>query len=70
MIPCRRATELLSQGQDRPLGLRERIQLWLHLRICTGCRATQGHFRFLREALGQHPARLPRDPDEPKDPTT
>ncbi|NBR27803.1 MAG: zf-HC2 domain-containing protein [Betaproteobacteria bacterium] len=37
MLTCKDASELLSQAQDRPLGLRERLVLKLHLLICHGC---------------------------------
>lgn len=57
MISCRRATELLSQEMDRRLGWRERLALYLHLRICAGCRRAQAQFGFLRRALSRHPAR-------------
>ena len=36
---CRKATELIERGMVVPLGLRDRAGLWLHLRICDGCRA-------------------------------
>jgi len=50
MLSCKEATELISQGMDRRLSLAERIGLHLHLLICRGCRATEGHLHFLREA--------------------
>ena len=37
MLTCKDASELLSQAQDRTLGLRERLALRLHLLICDGC---------------------------------
>lgn len=58
MISCKHATELISQGLDRRLTLAERLRLRLHLFICSGCRNTRKHFRFLRKALSQHPWRL------------
>lgn len=58
MISCKHATELLSQGLDRPLSLAERLRLRLHLFICVGCRTTREQFRFLRKALARHPWRL------------
>jgi hypothetical protein len=50
MMNCKEATQLMSQGQDRPLALVERLGLRLHLVICRGCRATERHFGFLRAA--------------------
>lgn len=55
MIACKHATELMSQGLDRKLSLYERLRLRAHLLICSGCRNTGKHFRFLREAVRHHP---------------
>lgn len=55
MTTCKHATELLSQGLDRKLSLAERLRLRAHLLICSGCRNAGRHFRFLREAVRQHP---------------
>lgn len=58
MMSCKHATELISQGLDRQLSLGERWRLRLHLLVCIGCRRTQIQFRFLREALRNHPWKL------------
>jgi hypothetical protein len=50
MLSCKEATQLISQGMDRRLSLAERIGLHLHLLICRGCRATEAHLLFLRNA--------------------
>ena len=50
MLSCKEATELISQGMDRRLSLAERFGLRLHLLICRGCRTTDRHLVFLREA--------------------
>lgn len=50
MLSCKEATQLISQGMDRHLTLAERLGLRLHLLICRGCRATEAHLRFLRNA--------------------
>jgi predicted anti-sigma-YlaC factor YlaD len=47
---CREATELLSQAQDRPLTLREKLLLYIHLPICNGCRNFRQQLAFLRRA--------------------
>lgn len=48
MLSCKEATRLMSEGQDRPLALRERIALRLHTLICRGCRLAQQQFTMLR----------------------
>lgn len=55
MISCKQATELMSQGLDRPLSLGERLRLRLHLLFCVGCRNTLRQFQFLRDAISRHP---------------
>lgn len=50
MMSCKDAVKLLSESQERPLRLAERVDLRLHLFICRGCRATRRHFDFLRAA--------------------
>jgi hypothetical protein len=46
LMTCQEASRLASQAQDRPLTLKERIGLRLHLLICVGC---QGFTRQLRQ---------------------
>jgi len=52
-LSCKRATELLSEEQDRDLSFQEWAALQAHLVICRGCRAVSGHFNVLRRALQQ-----------------
>lgn len=47
---CKQATELMSQGQDRPLGLGEKIGLRLHLLICRGCSNFRRQLALIRKA--------------------
>jgi hypothetical protein len=48
---CREVTEIVLAGEDRSLGLAERLAVRLHLTICTGCRRFQGQMAVMREAL-------------------
>ena len=50
MLSCRQATELMSQEQDRRLGLGERVALRLHVLICAGCNNYRRQMQVLREA--------------------
>ena len=47
---CRKATELLSQAQDRPLSPPEKIALYLHLGMCRHCRNFSRQMNVLRQA--------------------
>ena len=50
MLSCQQATELMSQEQDRPLTLAERLGLRLHVWICAGCNNYRRQLHVLREA--------------------
>lgn len=50
MLSCKQATELMSQEQDRPLSLSERIGLRLHVWICDGCNNYRRQMEVLRAA--------------------
>lgn len=50
MLSCRHATRIMSEGMDRSLSLRERLQLRFHLAFCRGCRAFLRQTAFLRRA--------------------
>jgi len=50
MLTCKEATRMMSEGQDRPLAVGERLQLEIHLAMCRGCRAYRQQMEFLRAA--------------------
>lgn len=51
MLNCKEASHLISEREERPLGLRERWGLWLHLLICSYCRRFERQVAMLRRAL-------------------
>jgi hypothetical protein len=61
-LNCQDVSVLLSQAEDRRIGLLERLRLRAHLKVCAGCMNFQRQLKFLREAIRQHPAL--RDEDE------
>ena len=50
---CLEATRLQSQALERPLTLRERVGLKIHLALCRWCNRYGKQIRFLR-SVGQH----------------
>ncbi|EGC98613.1 hypothetical protein B1M_40783 [Burkholderia sp. TJI49] len=52
-------TRLLSDALDRHLTMHERVQVRVHLPVCSGCRAYRGQIALLRTAAkvaaGQEP---------------
>ena len=53
-VSCRDATRLVSQMQDRPLRLSERIKLRLHLLACVACTRFERQMRFMRDAMRKY----------------
>ena len=51
MLTCKQASALLSQSQDRPLGLFERAGLQLHLTLCAGCTNFRRQLALMRAAI-------------------
>ena len=50
MLNCKESAQLMSQGMDRSLKLKERFSLRLHLLACYGCRNAWQQLRFIRHA--------------------
>ena len=50
MLSCKHATKLMSQSQDKPLGLKERVGLRFHLMMCSGCNNYNKQMEFIRRA--------------------
>lgn len=54
LITCKYATHLVSDREERPLGVVDRVLLKLHLAWCIACRRFERQMRFLREAMGKY----------------
>jgi hypothetical protein len=54
MLMCKEVTHLLSESQDRKLTISERLQLKMHLAMCSGCRNFKNQMVFLREACRRY----------------
>ncbi len=63
-LSCRKATELISLSQDRPLTLVERGRLRLHLAICIHCTRFSQQMGVLRRVAQELPEKLPDTPAE------
>ena len=51
MISCRKASELSSEGFDRPLSFGERFSLRLHTTICSACKLFEKQIRGIRASV-------------------
>ncbi|WP_434515751.1 zf-HC2 domain-containing protein [Dechloromonas sp. ARDL1] len=54
MLNCKDATRLMSEAQDRPLSVGEKLQLEMHLAMCRGCRNFREQMDFLRLACRRY----------------
>ena len=54
MPSCKEVSELLSQGQDRPLTGWEKFGTRLHLLLCEGCRQFSHHLDILRASIRRY----------------
>ena len=52
MLTCKSASRLISEGEERRLGWRERLALAWHLLWCSACRRFARHMAWLRHAMG------------------
>jgi predicted anti-sigma-YlaC factor YlaD len=65
-VSCTEAARLISESQDAPLSLTDRVGLRLHLAICQHCRRYQRQIHLMRQVFSQYsdhlaPTRLPEE---------
>ena len=48
---CKQTVEIISQSMERPLTLRERLLLKLHLWVCMWCQWYLEHLKIMRDTL-------------------
>lgn len=48
---CKEVHRLVSESMDRPLSLRERIRMALHMMVCRACSNFRGQMTLMREAM-------------------
>ena len=61
-LTCKEASGLLSEGEDRALGLGERLKLRVHLAICDACTNFSRQVALLRRAVQALKERSGPDP--------
>ncbi len=68
LIPCQEATRLSSEAMERRLSMKERLDLWLHLRVCDLCthflKQVHGLRKLLRDYRPQEEKELPQNAKE------
>ena len=51
MLACKNTSRLISEGQERQLSLRERINLRLHVWMCNNCRRFEKQIVIMRKVM-------------------
>lgn len=51
MLSCREVTRLVSEAQERPLGLQERMSLRMHTTMCSACLNFEAQMNTIRTAM-------------------
>jgi hypothetical protein len=55
---CKEVTRMASEAMERKLPLRQRLDMKLHLLICTLCTRYVNQLQFMRDAVQQHAAQI------------
>lgn len=55
-LSCRKAAELIEQQSFAPLPPGQKVQLWMHTRICAGCKVFQHQNELMDRLLEQRVA--------------
>jgi hypothetical protein len=55
---CKEVTRMASEAMERKLPLRQRLEMKLHLLICTLCRRYVKQLQFMHDAVQQHAAQI------------
>jgi hypothetical protein len=53
-INCRQAARMMSDAQERPLSIADRMKLRLHLYWCVACTRYGQQLAFMRKALRRY----------------
>jgi len=51
MLNCHQVTRMISESRERPLTLKEKMDLKIHLVMCQGCRYFEKNARTIRKAM-------------------
>lgn len=49
--PCKQTVEVISQSMERPLSMRERVLLKIHLWVCAWCQWYMEHLKLMGDTL-------------------
>ncbi len=63
MLKCSEVYALASRYEDGDLSLMQRLQVWMHVRMCDACRAFLAQLKETRRLLGKL-SRSPLSTDE------
>ncbi|QDS86147.1 hypothetical protein EC9_03060 [Rosistilla ulvae] len=61
MFSCKEISKLVSESLETKLTFRQRVELWMHLRLCRLCAAFRRDTVALHRRTQQHVAELDND---------
>ena len=64
MMNCEKATRLISESQERALSLTEKINLKMHVMMCSGCKNFSLQVPFLSKAMKSYAKGFDESRDE------
>ncbi|WP_442511968.1 hypothetical protein SH528x_003722 [Novipirellula sp. SH528] len=53
MLSCKEISKLVSQSIEHPLPFRKRMELWMHMRLCSLCSAFRRDVVYMHERMQQ-----------------
>jgi len=65
MLSCAEATRLMSDAMERPLPVKDRLSLNVHLAMCKGCRNFGTQLQGLRKVAREYVRRTEDDSRAP-----
>ena len=64
MLSCKETSRLVSDSQERKLGLWERLNLRMHVWMCVNCRRFERQMQIMRKAMHLLGRRAESDMDD------
>ena len=64
MMNCQLCTRLISESQDRPLSLSEKMALKAHVMMCAGCKNFRLQLPFISQTMRAYAKGKDEDPKD------
>lgn len=54
MLSCQEVTKLMSESMERPLTMKEKMAVNMHLMMCRGCKNCGNHMQDIRKLAREY----------------